>query len=199
MATNKFWKDDFNPNDYDDIKSAEVERERLRQENSTTNWIYVGTDIRHFDEAKIGLTSGALGTRASSSQNPHFTLLCAFKVKDGITPLKLAEIEESVKTMLCGRYEAIPHYGSRWNSEWFRVSPQEMREVVQHFLYDNYNWYMYSYYCHERDEGVINGWENTRLINGGDNLRYGPRDLSTRPIAFECLTFPGCGEDCDCW
>lgn len=199
MAINKNWEDDFDPDNYDDYKSAEVERERLRQENSTDCWIYIGLDIRHNDEAKIGLTNGSLGTRASSSQNPYYTLLCAFKVKEGTDPTKLAEIESAVKAMLGSRYGVIRHYGSGLSSEWFRVSAQEMREVVHSFLYERYSWYMNSYYCSDRDMGIINGWENTRFINGRNNFRYSSRDLSNPPVSFDCLTPPGCGADCDCW
>lgn len=199
MARNRKWEEEFDPDEYDDYKSAEVERERLRQENSTDCWIYIGLDIRHNDEAKIGLTSGKLGTRASSSQNPYYTLLCAFKVREGTSPAKLAEIENSVKKMLARNYDRIEHYGSQMKSEWFSVSPQEMREEVDFFLFENYGTYMDCYYCHDRGRGIINGWENTRLINGRRNLRYGPRDLSNPPVSFECLTPPGCGDDCDCW
>lgn len=199
MVKNKDWKDDFHQNYYGDYKLAAVEEERLRQENSTDCWIYIGKDIRFDNEAKIGLTNGCLGTRASSSQNPYYTLFCAFKVKQGTDPIKLAEIEDAVKAMLGSRYDVIPHYGSGMNSEWFRVSPQEMREEVHFFLYEHYAWYMNCYYCSDRDIGIINGWENNRLINGGDNLRYGARDLSNPPVSFECLTPPGCGAHCDCW
>ncbi|MEK6385778.1 MAG: GIY-YIG nuclease family protein [Paraburkholderia tropica] len=199
MTINKNWEDYFDYNDYDDYKAAEVERERLRQENSTDCWIYIGLDIRHNDQAKIGLTSGSLGTRASSSQNPYYTLLCAFKVKEGTNLIKLIEIESAVKEMLGSRYEIVRHYGSGMNSEWFCVNPYEMREVVHLFLYEQYGWYMNAYYCSDRDMGVINGWENTRLITGGKNSRYNARDLSDPPVSFECLTPPGCGADCDCW
>ncbi len=196
---NSRWQDDFDPDAYDDHKMASVEWERLRQEHSVHCWIYIGTDIRHNDMAKIGLTAGELGTRASSSQNPYFTLLCAFKVKDGTSAFHLAEIERSVKAMLASEYEEIPHYGSQRASEWFRLSPEDMRELVHWFLYDRFSQYMDCYYCWDRDMVIIRGWENTRLIHGGVNQRYGTRDVSNPPISFECLTPPGCGEDCDCW
>lgn len=134
---NSRWEDDFDPDAYDDYKMASVERERLRQEHSVNCWIYIGTDIRHNDMAKIGLTAGKLGTRASSSQNPYFTLLCAFKVKEGTSEFHLAEIERSVKAMLASNYEEIAHWGSLRTSEWFRLSPADMRDLVQWFLYED--------------------------------------------------------------
>lgn len=200
MGINKNWENGFNEDDYDDYKSAEVERERLEQANSTDWWIYIGLDIQRTNMAKIGLTSGDLGTRASSSQNPFFTLLCGFKVKDGIGPIKLKKIEDAVIAMLESRYVQINHFGTGRKSEWFYVSAHIMRELVHDFLYDQYSQYMYCYHCHERDMGVIHSWQNNGSINGGKNSRYHASDLSNPPVAFECLTPPGCGAaDCDCW
>lgn len=81
---------------YNDYKMDFLERERLRQENSIRGWIYIGVDIRFNNMAKIGLTEGRLGTRASGSQNPFYALLCAFKIKEGVSRQKISEIESSV-------------------------------------------------------------------------------------------------------
>jgi hypothetical protein len=199
MAINRNWKDDFGWNDYDDYKSAHIEYERLRQANSTIGWIYIGFDIRHPDEAKIGLTSGELGTRASSAQNPYFALLCAFKIKDGVNSRTIDEIEFEVHRMLEAHYKRINHISSGRKSEWFVVSPFDVRDLVHDFIYNNHYSHMYSYYCHERDMGVINSWENDSVISGGSRGPYQAMDLSNPPVAFECLTPPGCGADCDCW
>lgn len=48
-----------------DYKTEKLEQEQIRQENSNENWIYIGTDTQRPNIAKIGLTTGKLGTRAS--------------------------------------------------------------------------------------------------------------------------------------
>lgn len=193
------WEDDFNWDDYDDYKHAWVERERLRQENSTTGWIYVGVDIRHNNIAKIGLTTGSPATRASSSQNPFFVLLCAFKVKDGVDPKMVHQIEDAIICMLSISYKRINHVNSGRPSEWFYILPSEMRRIVHDFLYEKFSYYMHCYHCSERDIGVIYSWENARLLGHATSSPYRATDLSNPPIAFECLMPPGCGADCDCW
>jgi len=199
MVINKNWEDDFYEGDYDDYKSAHVERERLRQENSTVGWIYIGLDTRNRREAKVGLTSGALGTRASSTQNPHYALLCAFKVKDGVDSSIIKEIESAVHGMLEQRYARLKRVGTGRKTEWFVVNPFNVRQLVHDFLYENYNKFMHCYHCHERDMGIIYSWKNDQLINGGSRIPYQAADLSNPPIAFECSMPPGCGADCDCW
>ena len=194
------WPEQHYDDVQDDFKSSQNELERLRQANSVTSWIYIGVDTQRPEEAKIGLTNNQLGTRASSPQNPYYTLYCAFKVKDGTSPQKLKEIESAIKKMLTANYIQIHHYGSGELSEIFKVSPKEMRDVVNNFLLENFRYSMLSYHCHERDIGVIEGWENKRYIHGGVNLPYQPNDLSNPPIWPECLTPPGCGEPgCKCW
>lgn len=183
-----------------DYKSEWLEQEGQRQAESVTSWIYVGVDTRHPDEAKIGLTGGQLGTRASSPQNPYYTLFRAFKVKDGTSREKLKEIETAIKEMLSANYEPVAHYGSGSFSEVYKVSPQEMTEVVNNYLLKRFGSYILWYYCDQRDIGVIEGWENDKYIRDGVNLSYKPRDLSSPPISLECLTPPGCGDpDCKCW
>lgn len=199
MAINRNWEDDFNEDDFDDYKSAEVERERLRQENSTEWWIYIGVDTERDHEAKIGLTSGKLGTRASSAQNPRYTLIFAFKVKHGIGEPKLKEIEGAVIAMLETYYQRLRHRTTGRKTEWFVVNAHEMREVVHNFLYEHYSYYMNCYYCHEREIGVILSWQNDDLIHRRAISPYHARDLSNPPVSFECLTPPGCGANCDCW
>ncbi|WP_175875195.1 GIY-YIG nuclease family protein [Burkholderia sp. BCC0097] len=199
MTINKYWKDEFNEYDYDDFKSSQVEWERQRQQNSVVGWIYIGVDLERPGRAKIGLTTGELGTRASSPQNPFYTLFYAFKIKEGVSATKIHEIEDAAKQMLWQRYQRIVHIESGQLSEWFYVDPYELRELLRSFLYENYSMYMYCYHCSERDIGVIESWENNRLINGGDRIPYQPMDLSSPPVSSECLTPPGCGADCNCW
>ncbi|WP_318482265.1 GIY-YIG nuclease family protein [Photobacterium leiognathi] len=182
-----------------DYKTEWVEQERLRQENSTENWIYIGTDTQRPNMAKIGLTTGLLGTRASGSQNPFYTLYCAFKIKDGVDSKKVSEIEDSVKAFLSRLYECIPHETSGRRSEWFYVTPMEMRGLVHDFLYENFSWEMHCYHCNIRDVGVIYSWENAKLIGGFSRAPYQAQDLSSPPVDPNCYMPGGCGEDCDCW
>lgn len=193
------WEGYFDWNDYDDYKHAWVERERLRQENSTAGWIYVGVDTRHGNIAKIGLTTGSPATRASSSQNPFFALLCAFKVKDGVDCKMVNEIERAVISTLSRSYQRIHHVNSGRKSEWFCILPSDMRGLVHDFIYEKFGQYMYCYHCPERNIGVIYSWENARLLGQGTSSTYRATDLSSPPIAFECRTPPGCGADCYCW
>lgn len=196
---NRKWEDDFDFSDYDDYKMASCERERLREENSISGWIYVGLDIRYTNMAKIGLTAGQLGTRASGSQNPFYALLCAFKIRERVAPEKIAEIERSVIDLLSQHYERIHHQTSGRPSEWFYVNPFDMREVVHDFLYEKYSEEMYSYYCSERNFGVIYSWENMRFLHGTSRNRYQANDLSSPPVDSACYMPGGCGADCDCW
>jgi len=188
---NKNWEDDY--------KTAWCERERLKQENSTDNWLYIGLDIQRNHMAKIGLTTGSLGTRASGSQNPFYALYCAFKIKEGVVSEKVTEIEKGVINFLSKFYSRIPHATSGRLSEWFDVTPSEMRELVHDFLYDNYNLYMHCYHCPERDIGVIYSWENKKLLEGASRTQYQANDLSSPPVDSRCYMPGGCGEDCDCW
>ena len=182
-----------------DYKTESLEQERLRQENSTENWIYIGTDIHRPKIAKIGLTTSLLGTRASGSQNPFYTLFCAFKIKDEVDAKKVSLIEGSVKDFLSGLYDCIPHETSGRLSEWFYVTPMEMRERVYDFLYEKFSLEMHCYHCNIRDVGVIYSWENSKLIGGSSRTPYQAKDLSSPPVDPNCYMPGGCGEDCDCW
>ncbi|MDW6004181.1 GIY-YIG nuclease family protein [Vibrio mangrovi] len=182
-----------------DYKEEWLENERLRQENSKENWIYIGTDVQRPDMAKIGLTTGSLGTRASGSQNPFYTLLCAFKIKAGVKKEQVKHIEDSVKVFLNQSYQCINHEGSGRESEWFYVSPYEMRGIVHDYLYENFSWEMYCYHCHIRDIGVIYSWENAALLQNTRRAPYQANDLSSPPVDPDCYMPGGCGRDCDCW
>ncbi|MEX0166828.1 GIY-YIG nuclease family protein [Pseudomonas brassicacearum] len=183
----------------DDYKQSYLEEERGRQESSTIGWIYIGVDTRQNDIAKIGLTTKLLGTRASCSQNPFYALLCAFKIKDGVSPDQIHKIEGAVIALLTKNYQRINHYSSERPSEWFYANPTEMRDLVHDFLYDQFSWNMHCYYCHEREMGVIYSWEHNQLIGNGKRMPYRAVDLSNPSVAFECSSPPGCGAVCDCW
>lgn len=195
----KTFEDDFDIDDFDDLKTGLLARDRRKEELSTEGWIYIGVDTLRPGMAKVGLTTGGLGTRASGSQNPFYTLLCAFKVRHDVSREKLHEIESSVIQMLEHHYQRIPHTGSGFQSEWFYVNPNELRQVVHDFLYERHSSYMHCHHCWERDMGVIESWENNVLLGKGSAVPYRASDLSNPPIPFACSMPPGCGEDCDCW
>ncbi|AEM48655.1 hypothetical protein Acife_2567 [Acidithiobacillus ferrivorans SS3] len=182
-----------------DYKTDLVENERLRQEQSIVNWIYIGVDTRFDNMAKIGLTTGALGTRASGSQNPFYSLLCAFKIKEGVNPDVVKSIESAVIDLLGQHYQCISHVTTGRPSEWFYAEHRVMRELVHDFLYDKFNWQMYSYHCAERNIGIIYSWENRQLIHGSNRNSYQANDLSSPPADPACFMPGGCGVDCNCW
>lgn len=184
---------------FDDYKLDSLEQERLRQERSTIGWIYIGIDVARQNISKIGLTTDRLGTRASGSQNPYFALFCAFKIREGVSESKVHEIEDSVIKFLSQYYQRINHYSSCRYSEWFVVNAQEMRDCVHNFLYDQYSSEMYSYWCNDRDIGVIHSWENTQLLQAKLRPEYKASDLSSPPVDSNCYMPGGCGRDCNCW
>lgn len=199
------WEAKFDSDKFDDYKEEWLERERLRQQNSTIGWIYIGIDTQRSGEIKVGKTSGELGTRASSTQNPHYTVFYAFKILHGRDVATIANIEASVFNMLEKEYERVKHWGSNKLSEWFKAkpgaiepfTPETLKELIEDFLYKHHNSDMYCYFCLEREQGVINGWRNP-LIQG--NIpSYQATDLSNPPVCIECLMPGGCGdENCDC-
>ncbi|WP_175888358.1 GIY-YIG nuclease family protein [Burkholderia contaminans] len=199
MAINKNWRDEFNEDDYDDFKSSQVGWERLRQENSDIGWIYIARNIRNPHEAKVGKTTIKLGTRASSTGNPYYALLCAFKIKEGVSPDTIEAIEKSTHRMLDENFERIYHVSSGEKSEWFIADPFEVKEMVHDFLYNNHGMHMHCYHCSGRDIGVIYSWENNSSINEGRKPPYQATDCSNPPVSFECFAPPGCGSGCDCW
>lgn len=182
-----------------DYKMEWLENERLRQEQSIVNWIYIGVDTRFSSMAKIGLTTGTLGTRASGSQNPFYSLFCAFKIKEGVEPNIVNNIEYSAIDFLSQTYQRIRHVTTGRHSEWFYADPQEMRVLVHDFLYDRFKFHMHCYHCDERDIGVIQSWENRQLIYGSARNPYQANDLSFPPVDPACYMPGGCGADCDCW
>lgn len=182
-----------------DYKKESVENERRRQEISIVNWIYIGVDTRFLNMAKIGFTTGTLGTRASGSQNPFYSLLCAFKIKEGVEPIFAKHIEDSVILLLGQKYQRISHVATGRLSEWFYADPKEMRALLSDFLYEEFQPDMHSYHCSERDIGVIYSWENRQLTYGGERNQYQANDLSSPPVDPACYMPGGCGADCNCW
>ena len=198
MTRDKNWEDNFNEYDYDDHKAAWVAKQELRQSNSIEWWIYIGIDINRENMAKIGLTSGTLSTRATSTQNPFYTIYCAFKVKEGTNEVQLKQIETAIINRLWKDFTREKHITTgRW-TEWFYVSPQLMRVIVHEFLCENFSQFMNCYWCPDRG-CVINGWQNTERLHGRLNAPFHVSDISDQPVDFACLTPPGCGADCDCW
>lgn len=148
---------------------------------------------------KTGLTTGSLGTRASGSQNPFYSLLCAFKIKEGVDSKNVIDMENAIINFLSQSYLRISHNTLGGFSEWFYIIPLEMRLLVHNFLYDNFNQYMHCYYYSERSIGVIYSWENKQLLEGVSPTPYRANDLSSPPIDPNCFMPGGCDADCDCW
>lgn len=200
MAIDKHWEDKFDPDEFDDYKMAFLEKERLRQANSANGWIYVGLDDRSQDRAKVGLTKNGLATRASSSHNPDYLPYCGFKIKEGVPPETIRQIESGTIQALCTRFERRNHKGSGKASEWFMASPSELREACNDYLASHHSSSMDGYHCSERDMFIIRSWENDRVIRGRKNKPYEADDLSNPPVSFECFMPGGCGApDCDCF
>lgn len=175
------------------------DEESFRQDNSKKNWIYIGVDTDRDGIAKIGLTTGGLGTRSSSSQNPYYAISCAFKIKKGITPDRVKEVEESAIEFLSKYYKRIPHKISGRPSEWFQVTHLEMQAVVDAFLYENFSREMHCYHCDIKDIGIIFSWANPDFLQGTSRPQYQANDLSSPAVDPDCYTQGGCGRDCDCW
>jgi hypothetical protein len=173
--------------------------EQLRQDGSNKNWIYIGADVERGDMAKIGLTTGQLGTRASGTQNIYYTLFCAFKIKDAVTSQQVKTIETEALQFLSEHYERLRHQTTGKLSEWYRVTPLEMKGAINDFLYLNFSKCMHCYYCDIRDAGIIHSWENKDYLQCGSRPKYRASDLSSPPIDPNCLNIGGCGRDCDCW
>lgn len=185
--------------DMHDYENYLVQQRERREENSLDGWIYIGMDIRFDDIAKIGLTTGRLGTRASSSQNPFYALLCAFKIRETTSNQKISEIERSAISFLNQYYVRIDHYTSGEKSEWFYVNPYQMKDAIYNFLCENYFMDMYAHSCNQRNIDVIHSWENPNLLAKKSRPRYNALDLSNPPVDFNCYMPGGCGEDCNCW
>jgi hypothetical protein len=180
-----------------DYKIEYLKNEHNRQFNSVDAWIYIGIDTDRLDRAKIGLTTGQLGTRATSSQNTSYTLLVAFKVKEGVNNYKIKEIERNVLKEVQKYYKPIYHYNTGRQSEWFYGKPEDIRDLVNDFLYENYSWEMNCYYCDIRERGVIYGWENRKFLYDEEMNIYEVNDISNPPENPDCYNQDGCG-DVDC-
>ncbi|GAA0319198.1 GIY-YIG nuclease family protein [Psychrobacter aestuarii] len=154
-------------------------RETLRQMESNESWIYIGVDIRYDNMAKIGLTTKALASRASSSQNPYYTLLCGFKIKEGVEAKKIHKIEAAIISFLDQSYERIDHCKSGKPSEWFCVNPIEVRKEIHDFLYEKFEKYMFCIWCETTDIVFIKYWENKSLLEGTIKASNIAQDLSS--------------------
>lgn len=86
----------------DDYKAAYVmERDKLNFE-SRDLWVYLGADLANPTFAKVGITTGDLRSRSSSTSNPNYYLFCAFQCYYGTTPEQLRHIERGALDYLDG-------------------------------------------------------------------------------------------------
>ncbi|MGC9661198.1 hypothetical protein BFR77_00160 [Acinetobacter pittii] len=178
-----------------DYEIQYIERKRREEFNSTENWIYIGIDTDRPTMFKVGLTTHKLSSRHSSSQNPFYTLLVAFKVKIGISGTKVKEIETAVLREISKFYQPINHYNSGNRSEWFYGDPLQARDFVNDFLYENYSYEMNCYYCHIRQRGIVYGWENERYLYLKKKTPYKVSDITTQPEDPDCYNYGGCGDE----
>jgi hypothetical protein len=176
-----------------DYKTDYLEREHNRQFNSIEAWIYVGIDTLKAGRFKIGLTTNGLNTRHTSSQNPDYTLLVGFKIKVDTTDSEIKEIEKAVLTEVAKAYPPIYHYYSGNKSEWFEGDPNEVRDFVNDFLYENYSYKMLCGYCDIRNKGIIYGWENRYVLYGEERNSYQVNDISDPIDNPDCSNYGGCG------
>jgi len=176
----------------------QIEAKYREELSSTQNWIYIGIDTARTNTFKIGLTTRELNTRHSSSQNPFYTLLVAFKVKINIEKNKVKEIEQALIREIARYCIPINHYNSNNSSEWFYGNPLEIRDFVNDFLYENYSYEMNCYYCDIRQRGIILGWENEHYLHDKAKKPYQVNDITTQPNNPDCYNYGGChNENCE--
>ena len=172
----------------------QIEARYRRESDSDQNWIYIGIDTQRSGMFKIGLTTRELDTRHSSSQNPFYTLLAAFKVRVDIDEKKVKEIEQSLIREIARSCQLINHYSGK-SSEWFYGNPLDMKDFVNDFLYQNYSYEMNCYYCNIRERGIVLGWENERYLYNKPKNLYQMTDTTTQPENPDCYNYGGCGDE----
>jgi len=200
-------EDILGPIDSQDYKMVAVVEEWQRQDKSVENWIYIGADPDTPWRAKVGLTTGNLGTRAGCHGNPEYDILHAFKIKEGVPPEKVKEIETQIHESLEGEYHRYPHRRSDKPSEWFKVPAIDAVQVVGNILLEKHSWQTHWFHCHDRGEDVINSWKNEKLSKelSGENTEgltrapYKATDNNNPTVSAECFMPGGCGRDCECW
>ena len=87
------------------------------------------------------------------------------------------------------------HYNSGNPSEWFYGNPFEVREFVNNFLYQNFQYKMHGYYCFTRQQGIVYGWENQQFLDGKSRNRYQVNDISNPLPDPDCSNYGGCGDE----
>lgn len=102
-------EDDFGNFASRDYKTGLLEEQKLREERSTTNWIYIGVDLEKSGRAKIGMTTNGLTTRERSSRNTDYELLRGFKVKHDTDEDTLRAIEKGLKDAFDQQFERRVH------------------------------------------------------------------------------------------
>ena len=109
-----------------DYKMEFSHAQAVKNFESVNGWIYIGLDNSVSDRAKVGLTTGDLGSRSYSSGNPDYFLFCAFKCRHDITEDQLRSIEKDLIARLDQHYKnkdeellRIRHFDSQKLSEWY--------------------------------------------------------------------------------
>ncbi|MGF1735365.1 GIY-YIG nuclease family protein [Photobacterium satsumensis] len=146
---------------YRDYTVDAVMDETLRNIDSRENWIYIGVDTEKRGRAKIGMTTNGLETRGRCASNPDYLICYAFKLKANVKKEKVKEIEGYIKSNVENRgFKAIKHRSTNNKSEWFFISPQELREIIRQILIDIFMFDVDGHYDFDREEYILNIFEN---------------------------------------
>ena len=102
----------------------------------TDDWIYIGGDIYNRIWSKVGKTTNGLNTRHRSSQNPGYFIYTAFNIIRG----NVHEIESRLLEYLESEpsFERMVHFSTGNRSECFRLNPEQMTNLVENFIEENY-------------------------------------------------------------
>lgn len=148
------WYDEHTGRDY----KLEQQIHNIRQNfESTTNWLYLGTDFQDPGFVKIGITTNDLSSRSSSSARPSYYLFCAFKFQYNISKQEMERIEEDVLSRMEGIYCTWPHYAKRLNHyESGRISECFQHVDFLRFFKD----FHFEIYENHRNSFVICGYED---------------------------------------
>lgn len=148
---------------------------------STTKWLYLGTNTRDSQFAKVGITMGDLTSRSSSSESPGYHLFCAFKCRDNISRSELERIEQSALNHLeklftysDGSTKRASHHESERISECFYdVNFLDLFGELHYYLYENHCNYF-----------IRSSFENNERGDEGDFLdcEFNRRNMSLSEV-----------------
>jgi len=104
--------------------------------HKSNHWIYVGGDIENINWSKIGMTENGLDTRHRSSQNPSYFIYAAFNIVRGNVKKIEADLLDYLEDDCV--LKRIDHISTGSASECFRLNPDDMSNIVEGFIEDEY-------------------------------------------------------------